>query len=99
MGLNFLILISLQAVRAEDNPIKDLFNDKETTISIEGMTCMSCVATIKKEINKIVGIQKIDISLPKQEAKILYVPAKVNIKTIIEKIKKMGYQSELKEQK
>ena len=58
-----------------------------TVVKITGMTCMGCVASVKKVLTAIDGVQSVDVSLEKAQATIGYDAARVGpaqFKTAIE---------------
>ncbi|WAQ98476.1 ATP7A-like protein [Mya arenaria] len=65
----------------------------ETTISVEGMTCQSCVKNIEGNISKVDGIHKIKVILEEKKAYVKYSPLKIMPDEIAEKISDMGFDS------
>ena len=61
-------------------------------LNINGMTCMGCVASIKKVLEEIAGVSDSDISLKKEQAKIQYDPEKTNINKLKEAIVGAGFE-------
>ena len=43
-----------------------------TVVKVNGMTCMGCVASVKKVLTAIDGVQQVDVSLEKAQATIVY---------------------------
>ncbi len=70
-------------------------------IPIEGMSCMSCVATVKKTLSSIDGVQEVKVSLQDKNATVKYDPEKVTQEQLKNTINKIGYKAgdikELKE--
>ena len=56
------------------------------------MTCMGCVTSIEKVLEKITGVSDSDISLKKKQAKIQYDPEKTNINKLKEAIVGAGFE-------
>ena len=56
------------------------------------MTCMGCVTSIEKVLEKIAGVSDSDISLKKKQAKIQYDPEKTNINKLKEAIVGAGFE-------
>ncbi len=56
------------------------------------MTCMGCVTSIEKVLEKIAGVSESDISLKKKQAKIQYDPEKTNINKLKEAIVGAGFE-------
>uniref|UniRef100_A0A8C6B9H3 Copper-transporting ATPase 1 n=1 Tax=Monodon monoceros TaxID=40151 RepID=A0A8C6B9H3_MONMO len=65
------------------------------TISVEGMTCSSCVWTIEQRIGKLNGVHHIKVSLEEKNAAIIYDPKLQTPKTLQEAIDDMGFDAVL----
>ncbi|XP_031527441.1 copper-transporting ATPase 1 isoform X1 [Vicugna pacos] len=63
------------------------------TISVEGMTCSSCVWTIEQQIVKLNGVHHIKVSLEEKNATIVYDPKLQTPKTLQEAIDDMGFDA------
>ena len=61
-------------------------------LNINGITCMGCVTSIEKVLEKIAGVSDSDISLKKKQAKIQYDPEKTNINKLKEAIVGAGFE-------
>ena len=59
------------------------------TIKIEGMHCMNCVAAVKRELEAIEGVTKVDVSL--EEAKAIVEVENVADETLQEAIEDIGF--------
>ncbi len=68
---------------------------KTATLSVPGMTCASCPITVKKALNKVEGVEKIEVSLEKKEAVVTFDDAKTNARALMEATKNAGYPSSL----
>lgn len=83
--------------KAKENDHKD--EPKVTAkISIEGMTCDSCVQHIEGVMSKEPGVKYISVSLEKKLATIEYDPKLAEPKTLRERIDDMGYEAALLQQ-
>ncbi len=60
-------------------------------IKIEGMHCSSCAMCIDMDLEDLEGIKKAQTSYAKQETDVEYDEEKVELKDIIETVKKSGY--------
>ena len=69
---------------------------KTVTLSVPGMYCAVCPITVKKALQKVPGVSKVDVSLEKKEAAVTFDDAKANIDNIQEAIFEAGYPSEVK---
>jgi Cu+-exporting ATPase len=63
------------------------------TLSIQGMTCSSCVNTVEKALNKVEGVSA-TINFATETAHIL-APADMNPKDLIKIVEKAGYEASL----
>lgn len=74
---------------------------KSIELPIEGMSCMSCVANVKKTLTSIDGVIETNVSLQDKKATIKFDPTKVKPLQLQEAINKLGYKAgkpqELKE--
>lgn len=67
--------------------------ENDLTLKIKGMTCPSCAASVESHLNKIKGINSVDISLSKQQAIVaLQTDATPREQTFREAIKKAGFK-------
>jgi len=62
-----------------------------TTIAVSGMTCMGCVAGVKRILGGIAGIASAEVSLDPAQATVTYDAGKVNLQTIKTAISDAGY--------
>lgn len=79
--------------------IKDHGDSEEFStcvISIVGMTCMSCVNSITETVSKKDGIEKIFVSLEKNEGTVKYDPNLLTPQDIAEAIEDMGFDTSVK---
>uniref|UniRef100_A0A8C0SWQ2 Copper-transporting ATPase 1 n=2 Tax=Canis lupus familiaris TaxID=9615 RepID=A0A8C0SWQ2_CANLF len=65
------------------------------TISVEGITCDSCVWTIEQQIGNLNGVYHIKVSLEEKNATIIYDPKLQTPKTLLEAIDDMGFDAVL----
>lgn len=68
---------------------------KDVTISIEGMTCKSCVDSIEGLISQKAGIASIKVSLAEKLGHVVYDPTKISPAEIIEAVEDMGFDGQL----
>ena len=64
-----------------------------TTLSIEGMTCSSCVNSVEKALNSMDGVRA-SINFATETAHIL-APADMDVKELIKRVEKAGYKASL----
>ena len=63
------------------------------TLSVSGMTCATCPITVKKALNKIEGVENIEVNVEKKEALVTFDDAKTTVEVLLEATKKAGYPS------
>lgn len=63
----------------------------EATINIGGMYCEMCVASIKKGVNELEGIESLKVSLSDSTAIVKFDAAKMDLTRIEKAIEKRGY--------
>ncbi|VDL65067.1 unnamed protein product [Nippostrongylus brasiliensis] len=82
--------------QASSEPMKN--NDKRTiaTISINGMTCHSCVNSIQDQVRSMPGIHSCKVSLENAEGVVEYDPAIWTGTSVAESIDDMGFEAKLK---
>ena len=62
-------------------------------LSVPGMTCASCPITVKKALNKVEGVENIEVKLEKKEAMVTFDEAKTTVEALLEATKNAGYPS------
>lgn len=61
--------------------------------SVEGMTCGSCVASVKRALQALDGVTRIDVSLADRRARVQYVEGKVAPDSITAAVRQLGYKT------
>lgn len=62
------------------------------TIPIEGMTCASCVASVKRAVTALEGVAQVDVDLAEKRARVRYVEGKTSAESISKAISELGYK-------
>jgi mercuric ion binding protein len=62
-------------------------------LSVTGMTCATCPITIKKALNKVEGVENIEVNLEKKEALVTFDDAKTTVEALLEATTNAGYPS------
>ncbi len=65
---------------------------KKIVLQIEGMHCANCALTIEKNITKIDGVEKANVSFASEKAMIVFDPRKVELKEIERAVEEAGYK-------
>ena len=63
------------------------------SLSVTGMTCKACPITSKKALNKVDGVENIEVSLEKKEALVTFDDAKTTVEALVEATTNAGYPS------
>jgi len=64
---------------------------RKTVISITGMTCTTCAATIEKGLAETPGVEQANVSFASEKAIVEYDPSKVELAKIKHTISQLGY--------
>ncbi len=88
-----MIGISLVMLQARVHAAPATGVTKTAVIPVEGMSCMSCVARVKRTLAKIDGVEEVTVSLEKREARIRYIEGKVTPARLAEEINSLGYRA------
>jgi periplasmic mercuric ion binding protein len=66
---------------------------KTVTLSVPGMDCAACPITIKKALDKVPGVSKVEASLEKKEAVVTFDDSKANVALLTRATADAGYPS------
>lgn len=69
---------------------------KTVTLAVPGMTCATCPITVKRALNKVEGVTKIEVSYEKKEAAVTFDDAKTTTKALTDATTNAGYPSTVK---
>lgn len=67
---------------------------KEMELSISGMHCAACAASIERSVSKMEGVKRMDVNLVMNRASLLYDAGKIKRTEIMDKIAQLGFQAE-----
>ena len=62
------------------------------TLGIKGMTCGGCVASVQRVLKALDGVEKVDVSLEREQATIEYQSGRVNQARLRAAIEDAGYE-------
>ena len=71
----------------------------KTTLTIKGMTCGGCVASVKLQLKRTEGVTAYEVSLEKGEAEVSYDASRTEPKRIAESVSKTGFPASVKDRK
>lgn len=67
---------------------------KTVTLNVPGMTCPACPVTVKKALNKVQGVSKVDVNYDKKQAVVTFDDTKTDTKTLVKATTDAGYPSQ-----
>jgi len=67
---------------------------KTVTLNVAGMTCAACPITVKKALQKVPGVSKIDVLYEKKEVVVTFDDSKTNTDALVKATTNAGYPSE-----
>ncbi|WJE15102.1 heavy metal translocating P-type ATPase [Halobacillus sp. ACCC02827] len=72
---------------------------EQVELDIHGMTCSACSTRIQKVLSKMDGVEQATINLATEAGFVEYEPDRVSIDDIIAKVKKLGYEAVIKQER
>ncbi len=72
---------------------------RTVTLSVPGMYCEVCPITVKKALQKLPGVSKVEVSYEKKEAVVTFDDAKTSVKALENATFEAGYESTVKVEK
>ncbi len=66
---------------------------KAVSIPVEGMSCISCAARVKRTLKGIDGVQHVEVSLERREALVRFLTDKVTPQRLEAAINELGYKA------
>lgn len=70
---------------------------RTVTLSVPGMYCAVCPITVKKALQKVPGVSKVEVSFEKKEAVVTFDDAKTSVKALEDATFEAGYESKVKD--
>jgi periplasmic mercuric ion binding protein len=67
---------------------------KTVTLNVSGMTCAACPITVKKALEKVSGVSKIDVLYEKKQVVVTFDDAKTNTDELVKATTNAGYPSQ-----
>jgi mercuric ion binding protein len=64
------------------------------TLSVPGMTCVSCPAIVKGSLQEVAGVSAVEVSLEQMTAVVTFDDAQASVADLIEATTNAGYPSE-----
>jgi copper chaperone CopZ len=66
---------------------------KTVVMSVEGMSCVACVARVKKALKDIDGVSDVEVSLVERNARIRSAPSKLSPNQLVAAVNGLGYRA------
>lgn len=88
------VLGGVNACRTQATPaVQEDANLTTVVIPVEGMSCVSCAAKIKKTLASINGIGDVEVSLGERRARVRFDPSRLSPDRLIAAINDLGYHA------
>jgi copper chaperone CopZ len=62
------------------------------TIKIDGMNCGGCAGSVTRALQRVDGVDHVEVTLAPQAAQVTFDPAKVGLPALVTAIKSAGYE-------
>ncbi len=67
---------------------------KTVTLNLSGMTCAACPITVKKALEKVGGVSKVEVRFEKKQVLVTFDDAKTNTDALVKATTDAGYPSQ-----
>ncbi len=67
---------------------------KTITLNVSGMTCPACPLTVKKALEKVGGVSKVEVRFEKKQVLVTFDDAKTNTDALVKATTDAGYPSQ-----
>jgi periplasmic mercuric ion binding protein len=67
---------------------------KTVTLNVSGMTCAACPITVKKALEKVGGVSKVEVQFEKKQVLVTFDDAKTNTDVLVKATTDAGYPSQ-----
>ena len=64
------------------------------TLNVSGMTCAACPITVKKALEKVPGVSKMEVRFEKKQVLVTFDDAKTNTDALVKATTNAGYPSQ-----
>ena len=64
------------------------------TLNVSGMTCPACPITVKKALEKVAGVSKVEVRFEKKQVLVTFDDAKTNTDALVKATTNAGYPSQ-----
>jgi mercuric ion binding protein len=67
---------------------------KTVTLNVSGMTCAACPITVKKALEKVAGVSKVEVRFEKKQVLVTFDDTKANVDALVKATTNAGYPSQ-----
>jgi periplasmic mercuric ion binding protein len=67
---------------------------RNVTLKVSKMTCAACPITVRKALQKVPGVSKVEVSFEKKQAVVTFDDAKTNTEALVKATTDAGYPSQ-----
>ncbi|OOE88190.1 heavy metal translocating P-type ATPase [Salinivibrio sharmensis] len=89
--LKSLTLYDNQDVQQEF--VRDVADQKEVTLSLDGVSCAACAWLIEKQLQRTTGVTNIQVNTTTNRAQVRWDDAQASLSTILTRIHQLGYKA------
>ena len=82
-----------QATKEKPSQSAGTASVKTVLIPVEGMSCGSCAANVKRTVHGLAGIKAVEVSLEKRQTKVSYTEGETTPSEVRKAIDKLGYKA------
>jgi mercuric ion binding protein len=68
---------------------------RTVTLNVSGMTCAACPITVKKALEKVGGVSKVEVRFEKKQVLVTFDDEKTNTDALVKATTNAGYPSQL----
>lgn len=79
--------------RAQERQEAPAAQTSTVSLPVEGMSCASCVASVKRTVKALEGVTSVEVSLAERRARVRYDESKVTPAQIAAAISELGYNT------
>jgi Cu+-exporting ATPase len=71
--------------------------EKKLVLSVQGMTCASCVAHVEKALKKVPGVTQASVNLATESAQVFIQPTQVAPTDLVRAVEDAGYEAQIQQ--
>lgn len=93
LGMVSLASMGAADQKSETTKRQSAAHVKEIIIPVEGMSCVACVARVKKELSAMPGVSAVNVDLAKRHTRVRFDAKQVSAQQIAAAVDKLGYKA------